>query len=46
MILHEGHDWFDQREFFMLTSARMDLERFEPHKDSGKQVGEPDGDAA
>jgi hypothetical protein len=31
-LLHQGHNWFDQREFFLLASARLDLEHPEPLK--------------
>jgi hypothetical protein len=29
-LMHAGQNWFDKREFFLLASARMDLEHAEP----------------
>jgi hypothetical protein len=29
-LLNTGHSWFDNREFFLLASARMDLVHSEP----------------
>lgn len=29
-LLHIGNEWFDQRDLFLLASARMDLEHLEP----------------
>jgi|RhiMetdeSRZDD1v2_1073273.scaffolds.fasta_scaffold123045_3 hypothetical protein len=34
-LLHTGQCWYDQREFFLLASARMDLERAEPLRAGG-----------
>jgi hypothetical protein len=28
--MHDGQNWYDQREFFLLASARMDLEHADP----------------
>jgi hypothetical protein len=39
-IMHLGVSWYDQREFFMLASARMDLERLEPRKATDKTPAE------
>jgi hypothetical protein len=39
-LMHTGHNWYDQREFFLLASARMDLEHADPlRKAPGAQHG-------
>jgi hypothetical protein len=44
-MLRDGFSWYDQREFFMLASARMDLERSDPLKAAKQQLmGKPAGD--
>jgi hypothetical protein len=47
-LLRDGSaigSWYDQREFFMLASVRMDLERSDPLKAvKQKLVGKPAGD--
>jgi hypothetical protein len=30
VLMHQGQNWFDQREFFLLASAVMDLQHPEP----------------
>jgi hypothetical protein len=46
-LLHTGQNWFDQREFFLLASARMDLERLGPLAEAKRFTGESgDNDAA
>jgi hypothetical protein len=34
-LMHTGQSWYDQREFFLLASARMDLEHAEPLRTGG-----------
>jgi hypothetical protein len=45
-ILHEGQGWSDQREFFMLASARMDLERLAPRAEAKRFAGDRGGNDA
>jgi hypothetical protein len=37
-LLHQGQNWYDQREFFLLASAFLDLQHPEPLKVAGKAV--------
>jgi hypothetical protein len=45
-ILHEGRAWFDRREFFLLASACMDLERLEPLAAANRFTKEGEDDKA
>jgi hypothetical protein len=45
-LLHMGQNWADQREFFLLASARMDLERLEPLAAARKFTGESNSNNA
>jgi hypothetical protein len=39
-LMHQGQNWYDQREFLMLASAHMDLQHPEPLKAVHEAISE------